>query len=226
MKITMGPGVQITLAELQESLLFQDWARREVESVQEVVVTSADTWGGELRMVQMRATALRHPWPHTVTLRSETVDVLTEITDGTRRWVVFVNQERIAAGCRVTSSPAGGREWHEDPVEAAIREVREELGLADDVMIKVERLLPHPVLASPGAINERVYMMRATITVAPDKTDAFVASLHGRNTGVEAEGEEIVLAVVTSDIAWQVASEGRDSDAKTLFSLSLAGLRQ
>lgn len=232
MKVTIGPGVTLSAKEIEESYLFQDWRRRDLASVVEVVVTHAQVWADTVQNMQMLVVSSDHPWPQTTVLRSETVDVLTQITDGTRNWLVFVSQHRVASGCRVVSNPAGGRNWTEGPIEAGLREVREELGLdlpeANDqeespLNVVIEAMLPQPLLVSPGYINERVYMLRATITVDPNNVDEFVKSLHGKFTGVEAEGEAIVLAVIPVEQAWQVAC-AQDPDAKTLLSLKLAGI--
>jgi 8-oxo-dGTP pyrophosphatase MutT (NUDIX family) len=210
--------------------LFRDWADRlGAEWRGEVVINAADIWGEpeQVHMLQMTVAREGSPWPVRITLRSETVDVLVIVTDGTRQWVVFVEQEREAAGGRVFSNAAGGREWSEDPNEAANRELWEELGLDDtDIEFGVELalLVPRPVLASPGITNERVYMLKAVIQVAPEHADAFLQELRGKRTGVTAEGEDLTLTVQPAGDARSFVLGQLDPDGKTLLSLACAGL--
>jgi 8-oxo-dGTP pyrophosphatase MutT (NUDIX family) len=111
--------------------------------------------------------------------------------------------------------------------QATERELAEELGL-DTTSIKLDvtyfPLSHKPVLASPGIINERTYMMRATIRVAPRGIGAFLNELRGKETGVSAEGEKITLIVVPADEARDFIMEQSNPDAKTLLSLGLARL--
>jgi hypothetical protein len=75
-------------------------------------------------------------------------------------------------------------------------------------------------LASPGIINERVYMMKAVIHVAPEDFEAFLEELRGKKTGVTAEGEELTLSVVLADQARGFILGQPEPDGKTLLSLA------
>lgn len=230
MKINIGAGVPLSPREVAEVPVFKDWMNRlSADWHGEVTISAADIWGEpkQVHMLQMTVARQGSPWPVRITLRSETVDALVIVTDGTRQRVVFVEQERDAAGGRVFSNAAGGREWSETVDEAANRELWEELGLSDtDIEFKVDLslLIPRPVLASPGITNERVYMIRAVIYVAPEDFEAFLAELRGKKTGVTAEGEDLTLTVQFADQARSFIVGQSDPDAKTLLSLAYAGL--
>ena len=169
------------------------------------------------------------PWPFYLTLRSETVDILVLVrdTDEQAAHVVFVEQDRPATGTRVISNVAGGREWDETALESAVRELGEELGLADlneGIETCVTYLLPNPVLATPGLTNERVHMMRADVRVSPDRIGGFLRKLRGKRTGVFAEGEDLTLHVIPAAEARAFIAGQPEPDAKTLLSLALASL--
>lgn len=230
MRVNVSSGVSLSPREVAETSVFRDWANRlGADWRGEVTINAADIWGDprQVHMLQMTVAREGSPWPVRITLRSETVDVLVVVTDGVRRWVVFVEQEREASGSRVFSNAAGGREWSETADEAANRELREELGL-DDTGIKfgvaLSPLIPRPALASPGITNERVYMMRALVRVAPEDLETFLGELRGKKTGVTAEGENLTLTVLLADQAREFILRQPDPDAKTLLSLAYAGL--
>lgn len=230
MKINIGAGVSLSPQEVVEVPVFKDWVNRlSVDWRGEVTINAADIWGEpkQVHMLQMTVTREGSPWPVRITLRSETVDVLVIATDGVKRHVVFVEQERDASGGRVFSNAAGGREWSETVDEAANRELWEELGLSGTGIkfgVELSLLIPRPVLASPGITNERVYMMKAVISVLPHHFDAFLEELRGKKTGVTAEGEDLTLTVQLADQARSFILEQSDPDAKTLLSLAYAGL--
>lgn len=228
MKVHFSDGVSVSPQEVIEAPVFRDWCRRLPPAWRgDVTVAAVDAWGGEVHMIQLTVAREGSPWPVKLMLRSETVDILALVTDDTQQWVVFVEQEREAAGNRVFSNPAGGREWSETADEAANRELREELGL-DDVRINFQVSLSHlvrrPVLATPGITNERVYMLQAVLKVAPQDLQEFLEELRDKKTGVTAEGEELTLCVVPASQACDFIERQQDPDAKTLLALKYAGL--
>lgn len=230
MKINIGAGVPLSSQEVAEVPVFKDWGDRLGSDWSgEVAINAADIWGEpkQVHMLQMTVARKGSPWPVRITLRSETVDVLVIVTDGIKRRVVFVEQERDASGSQVFSNAAGGREWSETADEAANRELWEELGLDDtniEFGVELSLLIPRPVLASPGITNERVHMMQAVIQVSPRNLDAFLEELRGKKTGVTAEGEDLTLTVQPADQARGFILDQPDPDAKTLLSLAYAGL--
>lgn len=230
MKINISAGVPLSPQQVLEASVFKDWVNRlGADWRGEVTINSADIWGEpkQVHMLQMTVSREGNPWPINITLRSETVDVLVIVTDGVERWVVFVEQEREAVGGRIFSNAAGGREWSEAPDEAANRELWEELGLSDTNIkfgVELSLLVKRPAVASPGTINERVYMMQAVIQVHPDNLEAFLDELRGKKTGVTAEGEDLTLNVQPADQAHDFILDQLDPDAKTLLSLARAGL--
>jgi 8-oxo-dGTP pyrophosphatase MutT (NUDIX family) len=229
-KINIGADVPLSLLEVEEAPVFKDWADRLPPDWDgEVTINAADIWGEpeEVHMLQMAVATQGSPWPVRITLRSETVDILVIVTDGTKRYVVFVEQEREATGGKVVSNAAGGREWSETVRRATERELWEELGLDNtNIQFEVELsgLIAGPVLASPGITNERVHMVKAVISVAPRDFGAFLEELHGKKTGVTAEGEELTLIVQPVDQARTFIADQQNPDAKTLLSLAFAVL--
>lgn len=228
MRINIGDGVSLSPQQVAEVPAFKDWASRLDPTWRgEVTVTAVDAWDGAVHMLQLTIAREGNPWPTKVTLRSETVDVLTIVTDGTQTWIVFVEQERDAASGRVFSNPAGGREWSEAVYRAAERELWEELGLASATAqfhVSLSFLVTRPVLATPGITNERVHMMEAVIKVASQDLEAFLEELRGKSTGVTAEGEDLTLSVIPADQARRFIEGQPDPDAKTLLALLYAGL--
>jgi len=227
-KVVVVSGVKAGRQRVMGSPVFKDFLRRLGRTWQgAVTVSSTDFWKGRVHTLQVTVAGKGKPWPDLYTLRGPTVDVLFLITDGRRRYVALVEQYRAAAGGRVISNVAGGIEEGEGVMEAAERELNEELGLRKGLPIRYELLMRKSVLASPGITNERAYMAQATITLKPDQLLPFVRSLKNKRTGVAEEGEEITTRLV-SVVA---ANEARDfikgrvqPDAKTLLSFALAGL--
>lgn len=228
MKIAVESSVKAGYRHVRDSPVFQDFLRR-LGSTWEGAVTvfNTDFWKGSVHTLQVTVAGKGKPWPDLYTLRGPTVDVLVLITDGRRRYVALVEQYRAAAGGRVLSNVAGGIDQGEGVMQAAERELHEELGLKKGLPISYELLLRKPVLASPGITNERAHMVRATITLKPAQLMPFVRSLKNKRTGVAAEGEEIItrlIAVVAANEARDFIKRRAQPDAKTLLSFALAGL--
>ena len=229
MELTIGPGsTTLPNNKVWRSHLFMGWALSlSPEWEGKVKVNAVDEWDGEIHAIQMTVTRRGNPWPVPVTLRSTTVDVLTIATAGKDYWVVFTEQDRDAVGSAVVSNVAGGLVRGQTPEQAAQKELEEELGLQDvrtKFDVDIAPLLPKPVLPTPGMINERTYMMLATISVAPKNITAFLNELRGKHTGVKEEGEHIKLHVVPAHDARRFITEQHNLDAKTLLSLGCAGI--
>lgn len=224
--LTVVPTAGVTQRQVEESPLFNDWLMRLGNMwAGTVTVNAASAHDGRVQMLQLTVQSQHDLRPQLITLRSETVDVLVIITDGTRRWVVCTTQGRNAVGGLVVANVAGGREWDEPSLAAAERELNEELGFVEGALsVRIRSLTLHPVLASPGITNERVFMLQAIVTVQPSKIDAFLAHLEGKHTGVAEEGEAIILSVVPAHEAREFICHQPPVCAKTLLSLLLAGL--
>ena len=228
MEIKIDADVPLSLQEVKKAPVFKAWVDRLPLNWRRTVVTihAADIWGEpeEVQMLQMTVARKGSKWPVKITLRSETVDILVIVTDGTKRYVVFVEQEREATGGKVISNAAGGRERSETVNRAAERELWEELGLDStniQFSVKLSQLIPQPVLASPGITNELVHMMKAVISVLPEHLEMFLEELRGKKTGVTAEGEELTLIVQPANRARSFIIGQREPDAKTVLSLAL-----
>lgn len=229
MDITIANGVEFTEQQIRESAIFANWEKRLPAGHQWSVRILDIGWGGAIHMISMEVVHQGNPYPVKVTLRSETVDVLVRVVSPRSDHVVFVRQLREAVPGVVVSNVAGGIEGDEDPMEAARREVFEEIGLGDipeeDYTLEIVPLLSMPLLASPGIINERVHFMMATIHVGVMKLHRFLEKLENKRTGVSAEGEDITLTVVATKDAERFVLGQRQPCAKTYLSLRAADLR-
>ncbi len=224
MKIHIGSDVGLTEKMVRESALFQAWAGRAGEvNYHQIRVVAADVWGGHVQKLMLAVLIEGESWSHYFTLRSDTVDVVTVITDNERSVLAFTEQYRPAAGARVMANVAGGIEFGEGPLEAAGRELPEELGLDASIKPQLELLIPQPVLATPGLTNERVYMVRAVIELPAQAYDELVDQLDGKHTGVAAENESIIVRLQPPDKARAFITQQANPDAKTLLGLQLAG---
>lgn len=220
MQIELVRKFEVSVADILKSPLLTDWMSR-AGTNHKVTVTDVAYWDGEVQLLYL--VVHKEPWPVRFILRAPTVDVLVVVSGGREKYIVFTEQYRDAIGATVVSNVAGGKNWSQTAEEAAAKEVREELGIDLQVKFSLKQLLPKPVLATPGTINEQVYFFQADIEVPPRRLKAFLDSLRNKHTGIAEEGESIILRL-------QPAAEARDfilaqklPDAKTLLSLGYAG---
>ncbi|HEX7043938.1 MAG TPA: NUDIX domain-containing protein, partial [Burkholderiales bacterium] len=128
--------------------------------------------------------------------------------DPARDEVVLVNELRageLAAGDYPYAEAlvAGGIGDGESPVEAAIREVKEETGL--DLR---QPFVVHPgAYVSPGGTSERIALVAGTVD----------ASRAGGVHGNPHEGEDILTVVLPAEEFVDRARRGAITDLKTLF---------
>lgn len=139
-------------------------------------------------------------------VRSETVGVAA-------MWqgkLALVRQYRYPVGEGVWEIPAGGIEPGETPTEAAVREVREELGVEVE---DAEVIIPN-VLVSPGMTNERMTFVGAILASEPPQF-----------AGNASEGERTEIRLVTAEEFDELMKEQQDStgaDLKTLLMLAIS----
>lgn len=114
--------------------------------------------------------------------------------------LVLVRQYRHAVGLRTLEIPAGTREVGEDPLQTAIRELREETGYRAGSMTELVRFY-----VSPGWTNEELIVYVARDIVA--------------GTSQTEEDEDLVMEIISlSDVVEKIAS-GDVSDSKTVVGL-------
>jgi 8-oxo-dGTP pyrophosphatase MutT (NUDIX family) len=157
-----------------------------------VLVTAVFAWGGEIKMLQMSVEFGGHM--HPVLLRGATVDMLTVLVGNGARYIVHVDQPRVAVGQVVRSNPSGMVDGGESPATAALRELGEEVA-TDIHWGRPLPLYPGPLLVSPGGTDEAVsfYVVRGVISPKD------LEKLHGRITGQRDEGERIQLQLYRID---------------------------
>lgn len=149
--------------------------------------------------------------------------VLVQLPDGTRRnydlvqhpdsvsivpltsdgRLMFVSQHRLGASKALLEFPAGVMEAGEDPAACAARELREEIGMAPGVLIKLGE-----AYLTPGYCTELMHFFFATgLSAAPLKMD---------------DDESLEVVVMTVPDALELARGGTAFDSKTLAALFLA----
>lgn len=134
-----------------------------------------------------------------VLVRGAAVVVVPECLnrDTGERKFLMVLQHRVGDGTWSLEFPAGMVENGGDPAAAALRELREETGLPDDVLAAatLEPLWTRGLTSSPGLTDEAVYFYGVSLTLA----DAVYRRLDGGLAGHEEEGEHIITALRTAD---------------------------
>lgn len=119
--------------------------------------------------------------------------------------VLLVRQYRKAPGQELVELPAGVMDPGEEPLEAALRELREETGFTAKQMTMLGSFF-----SAPGTMTERLYSFLARdISYDPLPAD---------------EDERIELERMPFEDAVAAARQGRFEDAKTLATLFLAAL--
>lgn len=117
--------------------------------------------------------------------------------------IYFVRQFRIGAGQALLELPAGLLEENELPEESALREIREETGLAPGELEKLGEFF-----MVPGYSTEKMQVYLAT--------QLYESSLP------KDEDEVIELVSIPVEEAYQMARDGRILDGKTIAALFLA----
>jgi ADP-ribose pyrophosphatase len=117
--------------------------------------------------------------------------------------ILFVRQWRLGAEQALLELPAGTLNAQEAPIECALREVREETGMAAAQLTQIGSFY-----LTPGYSNEHLVIFLAQgLSPAPLQQD---------------EDELIGLVRIPIQDAYQMAADGRIVDGKTLASLLLA----
>lgn len=131
------------------------------------------------------------------------VVVVPVLEEGGRRSVVFVRNERLAAGKWLLELPAGTMEPPEAPGACAARELIEETGYKAATLTPLARFY-----TTPGMTDELMH--------------AFVAT-RLRHVGQKLElDERLRVEVIGAERAVEMAARGELEDAKTMLSLMLA----
>ena len=117
--------------------------------------------------------------------------------------MLFVSQYRVGAETELLELPAGVLEEGEDPLQGAMREVREETGMAAGKIIQVGQ-----AYLAPGYATELMYFYIATeLYASPLQQDA---------------DEFLSLVKVPIQEAFRMGRTGEIYDSKTMAALLLA----
>lgn len=194
MKITCAPGVRHAIGEVRRSTVFVNWARRQGRRQLQVTVYATYAWGGEIRMIHMGVVKPKSTFEEAVFLRGGTVDMLTIVTDGNRRYLVHVEQPRIPVGQIVRSNPAGMIDKGESAANAALRELTEEVGghIQWGRVRSLHELVldtSSPLLGSPGGSDEDVAFYVVEGRLDSQRLDKLSAHIGG----LAHEGERLKL---------------------------------
>ncbi len=126
---------------------------------------------------------------------------LIPLDEDGRIW--FVKQYRHPAGVELLELPAGVVEQGEEPEQCALREVREETGMAAGSILKIGEFL-----MAPGYSTERMHVYLAKdLTPGPLQQD---------------EDEFLSVEQIPASQAYEIAYQGGIQDSKTLAALFLA----
>ena len=142
-----------------------------------------------------------HPAPREIVIHRGAAAVIPVYEDGT---TLLVRQHRVSVDRVTLEIPAGKLDsWDEDPLECAIRELREETGL------KAERMtLLTSVLTTPGFCTEKIGIYLAEgLTQGDTHPD---------------EDEFLGLTRIALDDAIALAMRGEIRDSKTICGLMMA----
>ena len=114
--------------------------------------------------------------------------------------IFFVSQYRLAAGCDLIEIPAGKLNEGEDPLEAAKRELIEEVGIKAEKMTLISSVYP-----SPGYTNERIYI--------------YFCEVFKRVEQKLDEGEFLNVIKIPCEKAFKMIETGEICDGKTVIAL-------
>ena len=147
-----------------------------------------------------------------VFFRSDAVAVflVVENKETGRKYVVLVEQLRVPAGSKLLEIPAGVIEEGRSPLETAVRETKEEVGLEIPPQ-KLKSLGTY--YSSPGALNEKITLFYCEIQLSDSEID----SLRNRLAGLRAEGENIRVRLVSLEGFKKLSID----DAKTVLAYEL-----
>jgi ADP-ribose pyrophosphatase len=126
--------------------------------------------------------------------------VIVPVDESGNIW--FVKQYRHAAGEILLELPAGTLEQSEDPEQCALREIREEIGMATSTLRKIGGFY-----SAPGYTTEYLHIFMAeNLSSAPLQGDL---------------DEMITIEKIPISSAYLLAESGQIRDSKTLASLLL-----
>lgn len=202
---TLTPEQEETL---QQSVKIRRWTEKvqaafEVNSVQ---VERAYFFGKRLGYVVARldGTLNERRLPGLAFLRGDAVAVLIVLQDPDgQRWVALVDQPRVPIGATHFLEIPAGMTDEAEPVQQALTEVHEEVGLVMTAheLTEISRFYP-----SAGGCDEQVIIYCAERQVSHD----VIASLHGQQTGAVDEAETIHVQMVRlEDFPRLVARDGK-----------------
>jgi ADP-ribose pyrophosphatase len=130
-------------------------------------------------------------------------DSVTILPVDDQKRILFVTQYRVGANQQLLELPAGVMEANEDPRTCALREVREEVGMAADLLTRLGSYY-----LAPGYCTEINHAFLAQeLHPAPLSSD---------------EDEFLKIDAIPVDQAYRMAEKGEIQDGKSLAALLLA----
>lgn len=227
--ITTEPGIDAEV--VSKSSNFKNWVA-ELDSdpvlfVEDIHIQSVDCFGPRVGFVKFTTTAKAKTGPQRaievpgiVFVRGGAVGMLIILECEGEQYTILTRQARVAVGRHdLPEIPASMIEGSDNFKEVAVELVRQECGFninedeVDDLTDLAYGREFKGVFPSAGGCDEfiKLYMVRREV----DKE--VLAHLHGRFTGLLAEGEHIKLEIVPLADLWELSADAKALSALVLY---------
>ncbi len=183
------------MERLEDSLKYRQWRNTleanqiQLHSVEELSLTRKPN--GEILFAKLKVHATNAEGEKLlpiVLLRGHFVSVLTclKSLETGKEYLLLVKQHRIANGAVSYEHPAGMCDSETDPLAVAVKEVKEETGLAI-LPTQLVRMNDQILYTSAGLLDEGGYMFYCELTLPDAEIDKF----RDRRSGETSENEHI-----------------------------------